>query len=236
MGAECGFADGSKRPRRHRAVARALEPDWGGDTPSYSDSSYFPDQGALDNDTSLYSDGSNVGNNILQSPDFSLSFDIGMGATATTGVDRPGGVADPGDLRMLAQIDGPGLLLLAGQPVWDSFTDRMVLAPPGFSISNYIATAQNLSHIEWLGKVDHTGADWDLKTVGVPTGWGERPYRDAGNILYGATGRANGFSGEQLLIAGKWFRFKLFTNSSSDLLRDQSMINVGINYYDHGAR
>src|SRR5205823_1693027 len=108
-----------------------------------------------------------------------------------TGAMRPGGPADMGDFQLLTKFTGPQVVMLEGAPVWDKFIHRMVFGPPGFSLSNYIAAAQKMPRDVWKNKVDHTNADWDIKNMGIPDDWGQRFYRDAGNVVYGASGRAN---------------------------------------------
>jgi RHS repeat-associated protein len=137
---------------------------------------------------------------------------------------------DSGDFQLLGQLDGPQLLKLRGEPVWDPYTRRMVLAPAGFNLSENISAAQKMWGSTWVNKIliSPNQRGWDYKQIG--------PFRDLGNINFGATGRANGWPGGALLKGGELFKVYQGTSSPTENARDQFMIQTGINYYDTGGR
>jgi hypothetical protein len=119
--------------------------------------------------------------------------------------------------------DKPQTLVLNGQRVWDPYAEKWVLVPPRVSLDSNIAEAKNMSVPSWVKVVNQHGK-WDFKDKG--------PYRDFGNVNYGATGRAVGY--DTLTLRGGGFAYKLFhgTITAKDLARDQYMIQTGIDYYN----
>ena len=117
----------------------------------------------------------------------------------------------------------PQTLVLSGGPVWDPYVHKWVLVPPRASLDKNITETKRMSVPSWIKAVNQHGK-WDYKDQG--------PYRDFGNINYGATGRALGY--DALTLRGGGFAYKLFhgTITTKDLARDQYMIQTGIDYYN----
>jgi RHS repeat-associated protein len=141
------------------------------------------------------------------------------GAGLQTGV-VPRGVGSP-------ISDKPQTLVLNGEPVWDPYVNKWVVVPPRVSLDKNIAEAKSMSVLSWVKAVNQHGK-WDYKDQG--------PYRDFGNINYGATGRALGY--DTLTVHGGGFAYKLLhgTITAKDLTRDQYMIKTGIDYYNSQER
>jgi RHS repeat-associated protein len=123
--------------------------------------------------------------------------------------------------------DKPQALVLNGQPVWDPYVQKWVLVPPHVSLDKNIAQAKQMWPSEWVPKVWRNG-EWDYKRQG--------PFRDLGNVNYGATGRAVGY--DALTLRGGGWIYKLIHGTAFPLretYRDQHMIQIGIDYYESQA-
>jgi RHS repeat-associated protein len=115
------------------------------------------------------------------------------------------------------------LLRLNGKLVWDPNVNKWVLIPQNVSLDSNIREAKTMSSSSWVKAVNVHGK-WDYKDRG--------PYRDFGNINYGATGRAQGWSSKTLQAAGVAFKYVRGTHTPLETGRDQHMIRIGIDYYD----
>jgi hypothetical protein len=118
----------------------------------------------------------------------------------------------------------PEIFALNGKPVWDPYVHKWVMVPSGVSLDKNIDRARQMSPPAWIQTVYKHG-EWDYKDKG--------PYRDFGNINYGATGRAVGYDGFTLRAMGVLYKASQLTITKQDLARDQHMIQVGIDYYNN---
>ena len=147
-------------------------------------------------------------------------------AAATDAIAHNPRVAQAGLAGYIDAARAPHTLYLNGQPVWDPFMKKWVQEPAGVSLDRNIQEAKGMSVAQWVGAVNKHGK-WDYKD------WG--PFRDYGNIVYGATGRAvAGIGWDRASLKAGGFAYKLAngTLTKKDLQRDQYMIGVGMNYYD----
>ncbi|HWY51493.1 MAG TPA: RHS repeat-associated core domain-containing protein [Chthoniobacterales bacterium] len=132
-------------------------------------------------------------------------------------------VAQAGLAGYIDAARAPHTLYLNGQPVWDPFMEKWVQEPAGVSLDGNVQEAKGMSTRQWIGAVDN-GGKWDYKQ------WG--PFRDYGNINYGATGRAFGRAEITLVTAGFAKKVANGRYTQKDWARDRFMIELGINYYD----
>ena len=118
---------------------------------------------------------------------------------------------------------------------WVLWIRKLPTLHPRVSLDDHIYESQVLPFIVWLDNV-RSGGDWDYKLIDLEL------YENYGNFEYGATGRAQGLTEEELLRAAGLVQFAgsnynpangvpLGEAPYGDDPKYQGMIKLGIQYY-----